>query len=118
MRSVTNPNLAIGRIWQLHHEGVEIARLTVTGTDMPWVYATVEALSGFEQFRPIFAEQEQALDTDDWDQVDTCYEQIRSSLTISFPDGEHVAEFMVNIHDDGTASWRWHDEVFETDAER
>ncbi|MCM2387426.1 hypothetical protein [Streptomyces albipurpureus] len=35
------------------------------------------------------------------------------SLTLTFPDGGPVVEFMLHIHDDGTASWRWHDEPFD-----
>jgi hypothetical protein len=31
---------------------------------------------------------------------------------MTFPDGSRVAEFMLRIHDDGTAGWRWHDEPF------
>jgi hypothetical protein len=27
--------------------------------------------------------------------------------------GRPVAEFMLHIHDDGTAGWRWHDEPFD-----
>lgn len=115
---MTNPNLAIGSIWRLHQRGREIARLAVTEADMPWVYATIEPLPGLEQFRPLFAEQEQALDAEDWERADACYEQIRSNLTMSFPDGAPVAEFMVHLHGDGTASWRWHDESFEMPVER
>jgi hypothetical protein len=32
---------------------------------MPWVYATVDALPGFERFRSVFAEQEQAIGRED-----------------------------------------------------
>ncbi|WP_406447204.1 hypothetical protein OG782_00505 [Streptomyces sp. NBC_00876] len=35
---------------------------------------------------------------------------IRSALTLTFPGGGPVAEFMLHIHDDGTADWRWQDE--------
>ncbi|MFI5823716.1 hypothetical protein ACIA8I_32190 [Streptomyces rishiriensis] len=49
---MTNPNLTTGSIWRLHHGDQEIARLAVTGTDMPWTHAEVEALPGFEEFRP------------------------------------------------------------------
>ncbi|NUP51833.1 MAG: hypothetical protein HOW97_31615, partial [Catenulispora sp.] len=46
------------------------------------------------------------------------YEQIRSALTMTFPDGSPVAEFMLNVHDDGTADWRWTDEPFDVDRQR
>ncbi|WP_405891447.1 hypothetical protein OG427_39230 [Streptomyces sp. NBC_00133] len=110
---MTNPNLTTGSIWRLHHGDKEIARLTVTGADMPWTHAKVETLPGFEEFRPLFSEQERAADEEDWERADACYVQIRSALTLTFPDGGPVAEFMLHIHDDGTAGWRWHDEPFD-----
>jgi hypothetical protein len=111
-----NSNLADGSTWRLHHGAQEIARLIVTGTDMPWVHAHLEALPGFDEFRPVFTEQEQAIDAEDRARADACYEQIRSALTMTFPDGRPVAEFMVHIHANGTAGWRWHDEPFEVQS--
>lgn len=106
-----------GAVWRLHHAGQEIARLTVTGGDFPWMHADVETLPGFEEFRSVFAEQEQAIDDEDHERSDACYEQIRKSLTMTFPDGEPVAEFWLHIHGDGTAGWRWHDEPFDLDEQ-
>ncbi|MFD5497834.1 hypothetical protein ACFWH4_34315 [Streptomyces sp. NPDC127091] len=80
---------------------------------MPWTHAEVEELPGFEEFRPLFTEQERAVDEEDRERADVCYTQIRSALTMTFPDGSPVAEFMLHIHDDGTAGWRWHDESFD-----
>ena len=113
MGAVTNPDFVAGCVWRLHCGDQEIARLTVTGTDMPWVYATVDALPGFERFRSVFAEQEQAIGKEDWDRADACYEEIRSLLTMTFPDGRPVSEFMVHVHGDGRAGWRWHAQPFE-----
>lgn len=110
---MANPHLTTGNTWRLHRGDQEIARLTVLGTDMPWIHADVETLPGFEQFRPVFTEQEHATDAEDWERADACYTQIRSTLAMSFPDGTAVAEFMLHIHNDGTASWRWHDESFD-----
>lgn len=106
-------NLNSGAVWHLHHGGQEIARLTVTGADMPWTYADVEALPGFEEFRPVFIEQEQAADEEDWERLETCDERIRGALTMTFPDGTSVAEFWLHIHGDGTAGWRWHSAPFD-----
>ncbi|MFE7466424.1 hypothetical protein ACFU6R_20285 [Streptomyces sp. NPDC057499] len=99
-------------VWHLHHGDRTVARLTVTGSDMPWTHADVEALPGFEEFRPLFAEQEQALDAEDWERAESCYDRIRAALTLTFPDGAPVPEFMLNLHADGTAGWRWHHEPF------
>ena len=111
---MTNPYRASGSIWRLHHDGQEIARLTVTDTEMFWVHADVETLPGFEPFRQIFAEQECAAEDEDGELYDSYYEKIRDALTMTFPDGIPVAEFWLNGHGDGTASWRWHDEPFGT----
>jgi hypothetical protein len=114
MGGMTNPNLTTGSIWRLHHGNQEIARLAVTSTDMPWTNAEVETLPDFKEFRALFSEQERAVGEEDWERADACYTQIRSALTLTFPDGGPVAEFMLHIHDDDTAGWRWHDEPFDT----
>ncbi|MBD0841483.1 hypothetical protein [Streptomyces sp. TRM68416] len=110
---MANTNLTTGSIWRLHHGDREIARLTVTGADMPWILADAEALAGFDEFRAVFAEQERAVDEEDWDRADACHDRIRSALTMTFPGGGSVAEFMLRIHGDGTAGWRWSDEAFD-----
>jgi hypothetical protein len=89
--------------------------LTVTGGDFPWMHGDVETLPGFEPFRSVFAEQERAVDDEDYERADACYAEIRKSLTMTFPDGEPVAEFLLHIHGDGTAGWRWSDEPFDED---
>lgn len=115
---MANGFLEDGAIWRLHHGDREIARLVVTEADFPWVHANVETRPGFEEFHAVFAEQDSALDEEDCDRADACYEQIRSALTMTFPDGGPVAEFMLHIHGDGTAGWRWHHEPFDTALEQ
>lgn len=105
--------LSTGAVWRLHHAGQEVARLTVTGGDFPWVHATVETLPGFEEVRPVFAELEQALDDEDYDRSSELDDQVRALLTMTYPDGQPVPEFLVRVYADGTAGWRWHDEPFE-----
>ena len=62
----------------------------------------------------VFAKQERASEAEDWEGADACYRQIRSALTMTYPGGSPVVEFMLDIHGDGTAGWRWHDEPFDT----
>ena len=109
-----NSHLAAGSIWHLHRSGQDLARLRVVDADWPWMYASVEVLPGFEEFLPLFAAQERAADSDDWERADECQLAIRSALTMTFPNGSPVAEFLLHIHNDGTAGWRWHDEPFDT----
>ncbi|MFF5446412.1 hypothetical protein [Streptomyces sp. NPDC012888] len=110
---MTTPKPTPGSVWLLRHGDREIARLTVTGADMPWTYGTVEELPGFDAFRAVFAEQERAVEREDWDRADACYDRLRAGLTMAFPDGSPVAEFLLHVHADGTAGWRWHDEPFD-----
>ena len=106
--------MSTGAVWSLHHREREIARLSVTGTDFPWVHADVQTLPGFDEFRCLFTDQEQAISEEKYERADALYARIRDALTMTFPDGRPVPEFMLHIHDDGTAGWRWHDEPFET----
>nr|WSW67096.1 hypothetical protein OG461_13305 [Streptomyces sp. NBC_00995] len=110
---MTHADLDPGMIWRLHHGDQEIARLNVTGSDMPWTHAEIEELAGFEEFRAVFMEQEQAADEEDWERLEDCFERIRSELTMTFPDGTPVAAFWLRIHGDGTAGWRWYDEPLD-----
>ena len=105
--------VAVGEIWSLHHGDRVIARLRVTDMDFPWVYADTEPLPEFDEFQSLFEEQEQALDEHDFERADTLYARIRSRLSMAFPDGRPVAEFMLHIYGDGTAGWRWHDQPFD-----
>ena len=113
---MTNSRTANGDVWRLHRDGREVARLTVIDSDWPWVYADVEALPGFDDFSPIFLEEQQAWEAEDWDRADACYERIRAALTLTYPDGEQVAEFLLHI-DGAAANWRWHDVPFDTESE-
>lgn len=113
---MTQHRLSANAVWRLYSKDREVARLIVTDVDFPWVHAVVEALPEFEDFRQLFAEQEQAIDAGDDVQADLCYERIRAALSMTFPDGTIVPEFLLHIHHDGTAGWRWSDEPFEQPA--
>jgi hypothetical protein len=114
---MTNSDLAAGAVWRLWHGDEQIAQLTVVDTDFPWVHATIEELPGFEPFRALFAEQEQADDTEDYERADAVYYGIREALRMTFPDGSPVAEFWLKVHGGGTCGWRWSDTPFEEDAD-
>ena len=42
--------------WGLHHGSALVARLE-TGADMPWTYAAIEELPGFESVRSLLADR-------------------------------------------------------------
>jgi hypothetical protein len=97
------------RAWGVHHGDGLVARLRETGADMPWTYAVVEELSGFESVRSLFSEQEGAIAAGDVERIGPAYRRIRNAVTMTFPDGRPVPEFILHIHADGTARWRWQD---------
>lgn len=102
-----------GRVWRLYRGSEEIARLTETEVDFPWIRANIETLPGFEPFGSLFDEQLRASDEEDWERFDELYSRIRAELSMTFPDGSPVPEFLLHVHGDGTAGWRFHDEPFD-----
>lgn len=104
--------MAIGDVWYLRRGVETVARLTVTGADFPRLRAAVEELPAFGEDRTLFAEQETALDAAGYERADAIYTRIRDTFSMNFPDGRQVAEFLLHIHGDGTAGWRWHDQPF------
>ncbi|WP_428962730.1 hypothetical protein [Micromonospora fluostatini] len=44
--------------------------------------------------------------------MEHAYQAIRAVVTMTYPDGRPVAEFMLGIEGD-EASFRWHDEPFD-----
>jgi hypothetical protein len=80
---------------------------------MPWTYAAVEELSGFEPVRSLFAEQESAVTAGGVERMAHAHSRIREAVAMTFPDGKSVPEFLLHIHADGTVGWRWHDAPFQ-----
>lgn len=79
-----------GDVWTLHHGGKLVAELVVTGLDWPWVHARVVARPGFDELRPLFDEE-------------FAYSAVRDAVTMRYPDGRDVAEFLLQI--DGDVAW-------------
>lgn len=74
-------------------------------------------MSGFGAVRPLFEEELRALEhiDDDLGSWQAAYDRIRSSVTLHYPEGRPVPEFLLHI-DNEDAWWRWSDESF-TQAE-
>jgi hypothetical protein len=104
-----------GGIWTLQRrtDGRTIASLVVVGGDFPWLSARVEPGEGFVDFLPLFAEELTQLERidDDGAAWDRAYDAVRDAVTLRYPNGDEVPEFL--LHVDGTeAWWRWNDEPF------
>ena len=101
-------------VWTLYRQDQRLADLVVTGGDFPWLNARVEPRDGFDDVRPLFAEDLRALraSDDDLDAGETAYQAIRSTVTLRYPDGTEVPEFLLHIEGD-EAWWRWSDEKFD-----
>jgi len=100
-------------VWTLYRQDRRLADLVVTDRDFPWLSARVEPRDGFDDVRPLFAEELRALHAvdDDPDAAETAYDAIRSTVTLRYPDGTEVPEFLLHIEGD-EAWWRWSDEKF------
>jgi hypothetical protein len=100
--------------WKLYYGDELLADLVVTGGDFPWLNARIHPHSGFEEVRPLFAEELRLLDDigNDVDAWEAAYEVIRTTLTLRYPKGGDVPEFLLHIDGD-EAWWRWSDEPFE-----
>jgi len=104
---------AVDGTWELHRDGQTVARLIVAEIDFPWMRGHAEILPGYEHVRGLFEDNERFLDAEDYEAADQVYERIRAATSMKFPDGSPVAEYLLNIHSDGTCGWRWHDEPFD-----
>jgi hypothetical protein len=101
--------------WRILDGHVEVARLVVTESDFPWLYARVEAADAFAAVRELFVDDlvaSEQLD-DDPAAADRAYEHIRRRLTLIDPEGRVVPEWLLHI-DGNQAWWRWSDEPFES----
>jgi hypothetical protein len=102
------------RVWTLYRGDELIAELVVNGGDFPWLNADVRPYPGFEDVRPLFDEELRLLDgvenhVEEWG---AAYEKVRAAVTLKYPDGGEVPEFLLHI-DMGEAWWRWSDEAFD-----
>ena len=103
-------------VWTLHCRdgGRVLANLVVNGGDLPWLNARVAPDEGLEDVLPLFAEELRLLDCIEenakaWDQA---YSAILATVTLRYPDGRDVPEFLLHIDGD-EAWWRWSDEPFD-----
>ncbi|MCZ7420041.1 hypothetical protein O7605_10975 [Verrucosispora sp. WMMA2121] len=105
-----------GGAWTLHRrdDGGVLAELVVTGGDFPWLNARVDPREGLAELRPLFAEELRLLDgiDEDVESWEHAYETVRNAVTLRYPDGQEVPEFLLHLDGD-EAWWRWSDEPFD-----
>ncbi|WP_307870928.1 hypothetical protein [Micromonospora sp. C51] len=105
-----------GGAWTLHRRGDSevVAELVVNGGDFPWLNARVDPREGLAELRPLFAEELRLLDSinEDVKSWEHAYEAVRNAVTLRYPDGQEVPEFLLHIDGD-EAWWRWSDEPFD-----
>jgi hypothetical protein len=100
--------------WTLYRGDERIADLVVDSGDFPWLNAQVYPHRGFDDVRPLFVEELRLLDGIDnhLDAWEAAYQQVRATVTLRYPDGRTVPEFLLHI-DGEEAWWRWSDETFD-----
>jgi hypothetical protein len=78
----------------------------------------VRPYAGFEEIQAQFDEELRLLDDIDnhVDAWESAYEQIRETVTLKYPDGGDVPEFVLHIDGD-KAWWRWSDEAFGQESQ-
>ncbi|KXK59421.1 hypothetical protein AWW66_24245 [Micromonospora rosaria] len=101
-----------GEAWRLYHGGGLVGEIEEVERDFPWIHGRLHARPGFEPLRPLFTAWRVALDAEDHPGMERAYQAIRAAVTMTYPDGRPVAEFMLGIEGD-EASFRWHDEPFD-----
>jgi hypothetical protein len=105
-----------GETWTLHRrkDGRLLAELVVTGLDQPWANARVVARYEFQHVRPLFSAELRLLDAidDDVEPWEHAYDAVLSVVTLRYPHGAEVPEFLLHIDGD-EAWWRWSDKPFE-----
>jgi hypothetical protein len=107
------------RVWRLMQGKELLAELVVTGGDFPWLNARMRPAPGFEAIRPLFEQELRALERidDDPGSWEAAYDRIRVAVSLLYPDGRPVPEFLLHVDGDD-AWWRWSDEPFtQTEVE-
>ncbi|MEV0724271.1 DNA alkylation repair protein [Micromonospora purpureochromogenes] len=101
-----------GQAWTLYRGDELLADLVVNGGDFLWLNADVHPYADFEDVRPLFDQELRLLDDIDnhVEEWEAAYEKVRASVTLRYPDGREVPEFLLHI-DKGAAWWRWSDEA-------
>lgn len=116
MTSETKP-----KHWRLVKGNLELATITPTEHDFPWIYGTIARTEHFVIVADYFRRDLEAVrrvddgeeSEADYDALDVSYEQLKADgVRLLAPEGEPVAEFLMHV--DGDDAWfRYSDEPFD-----
>jgi hypothetical protein len=78
------------------------------------VNAKVGSPEGLDEFRPLFDAELTLLEhiEDDVDEWEAAEKAVRAAVSLRYPAGNEVPEFLLHIQGD-EAWWRWSDEPFD-----
>ncbi len=87
--------------------------IAVRDADFPWVSGLWTPTDAFEQVAPLFRRELELLEDIDRraEEYDAAYLKIRAVVTLHYPDGREVPEFLLHI-DGLEARFRWSDKPF------
>ncbi|MBC8141478.1 MAG: hypothetical protein H7Y38_08565 [Armatimonadetes bacterium] len=102
--------------WRLVKGDLELATITPTDHDFPWIYGTVERTEHFALVADYFESDRRAMEDEpevDYEALDAAYEQMKADgVQLVAPEGVPVAEFLLHIVGDD-AWFRYSDEPFD-----
>jgi hypothetical protein len=99
--------------WSLTRESKLVGVIDVRDVDFPWLSGTWTPTADFDDVAPLFRHELALMNAlkDDVDEWEAAYAQVREAVTLHYPDGNVVPEFLLHI--DGDEAWfRWSDEPF------
>ncbi|WP_405593893.1 hypothetical protein [Streptomyces sp. NBC_01092] len=103
-----------GGVWRVSGGDEPVGEIQIDEADFPWLSGRFTPGPGYDAVRDLFARELALVERDDDEALavwEAAYEEIRSRVSLSSPDGP-VAEFLLHI--EGDRAWfRWSEEPFD-----
>jgi hypothetical protein len=99
--------------WSVMRGSNLVGVIDVRDSDFPWLSGGWTPTAEFEEAAPLFRDELAVMNAlhDEVDEWESAYAKIRQEVTLHYPDGSVVPEFLLHI--DGDEAWfRWSDEMF------
>jgi hypothetical protein len=97
--------------WTLTSGADLLGAIDVRDSDFPWLSGVWTPTREFDSVAPLFRHELELLDgiDDGVDEWEAAYAKVCEAVTLHYPDGRVVPEFLLHI--DGAKAWfRWSDE--------